>query len=544
MPTIKKTYIVFALLAYVPILLFAIVGFANHIQLKFLIKEIVEFFIFSSIIYALGVVLFKGVVRLFWFYFSLSFLYLVAFLKTAFFFLYQSKITISAFYIIFETTGSESSQFLATYFDFGMLLISVVFLLFLIITIKQVRKLYKSEKTLFYLPKFSKLGVGVYVLLILGIVSSIVVINLKLKYNNILFLAKDAYTSYSDAQILFQTKLVQPVNDNLEKASSTDEPQTFVVVIGESTSSRNMGLYGYYRNTNPLLSEIDDELLVFKDVIAPHTHTITSLNKVLSFSNYENPDVLDCGSIVQLANAAGFSTYWISNQKPIGINETLVTAMSKASKEQFFTNALTSKQTEFDEAIFPIVDQVLSKEDHKKVIFIHLAGTHVSYRFSYPPHFKTFSETPKTNFPSSQSTEEINHYDNAIVYNDFILRTLIEKVREIDEKSYVMYFSDHGDEVFQDINFVGHSEYHGTNPMYEIPFIIWASEKLKKDNPKLNSMPERYLDRKYMLDDFIYSFSDLSKINFEQFQPERSIFNQQFLYRKRMLNSKEDYDTR
>src|SRR5690606_14130732 len=100
-----------------------------------------------------------------------------------------------------------------------------------------------------------------------------------------------------------------------------DAPQTYVVIIGESTSARNMGLYGYYRNTNPLLTEIKDELLIFNDVISPHTHTIPSLNKMLSLSNFENPDVIHCGSIVQLANAAGFSTYWISNQQPIGIHE-------------------------------------------------------------------------------------------------------------------------------------------------------------------------------------------------------------------------------
>ncbi len=527
-----------------PVFFFAIIGFAYNSQLKFFIKEIVEFFLFTSVVYAIGILLFRGVFRLSWFYFSTIFLFLISFLKTAFFYLYQSKVTISAFYIIFETTGSESSQYLSTYFDFGLILISVLFLSFLILTIRQLRQLYKNEKDLFYLPKFSKVGIGIYLFLIFGIVSSVYVINWKMKHNNILFLAKDAYISYTEAQELFQTNLVHPLNDNLKEVTSADHPVTYVVIIGESTSSRNMGIYGYYRNTNPLLSEIKEELLVFEDVIAPHTHTITSLNKMLSLSNYENPDAIHCGSIVQLANAAGFSTYWISNQQPIGINETLVTAISKATKEQFFTNALTTKQSEYDEALFPFIDEVLNKDDPKKIIFIHLYGTHVSYKFSYPPHFETFTDVPRTNFHSSRSTEEINHYDNSILYNDFIVRTIIEKVRETDEKAYVMYFSDHGDEVFQDIDFVGHSEYHGTNPMYEIPFIIWTSEKLRKKYPAFDSLPKNYLTRKYMLDDLIHSFSDLSKIRFDQFQPERSIFNERFLYRKRMLNSRVNYDNR
>lgn len=526
-----------------PVILFMSIGFFYTAQPKYFIKEIVEFFLFSTVVYAIGIVVFRGILRVYWLYFSVGFLFLISFLKTAFYYLYQSKITISAFYILFETTGSESSQFLATFFDIKLLFISILFILFLLLAFKQINFLSKKEKDLLYLPKFNLLGTGIYLFLLLLIVGSIYVINWKLKHNNILYIAKDAYITYKEAQELFRTNLVKPTNDQLKNVTAIEQPQTYVVIIGESTSSRNMGLYGYYRNTNPLLSEIKDELLIFNDVIAPHTHTIPSLNKVLSLSNYESPDVIHCGSIVQLANAAGFNTYWVSNQQPIGIHETLVTAISKATKEQFFTNALTNKQTEHDEKLLPFIEDVLNKKDPKKIIFVHLYGTHISYKFSYPPSFQKFKDTPITKFPSARSTEQINHYDNAILYNDFIVRSIIDQVKKREENAYVVYFSDHGDEVFQDMDFVGHNDYHGTKPMYEIPFIVWTSEKFKSSFPDFDTL-KTFQNRKYMLDDFVHSFSDLSQIKFNQFQPERSIFNKYFKDRKRIIRDEVDYDNR
>jgi len=543
MSRFNKSIIFLLLLLYFPVILFVSVGYFYSGEINYFIKEIIEFFIFTSVIYSLGIVITRGIFRLYWFLFSTIFLFVVSFFKTAFYYLYQSKLTISAFYIIFETTGAESAGYMSTYYNSFLIILTLITFTALFLCLRKLLIIYKKNKGWFFLPRFNNKGIALNLLLMAAIIGSTIFVHQKLKHHNILFLAKDAYVTYKEAQKLFQTKLVIPLNDHLKNVSATEAPQTYVIIIGESTSARNMGLYGYYRNTNPLLTEIKDELLIFNDVIAPHTHTISSLNKMLSLANHENPDVLHCGSIVQLANAAGFSTYWISNQQPIGINETLVTSISRATKEQIFTNALTNKQLEFDEALFPHIEKVLNYPDEKKVIFIHLYGTHLAYKFSYPSHFKTFTDTPITKFPSARSTEQINHYDNSIVYNDFIVRSIIEKVRAKNEKSYVMYFSDHGDEVFQDIDFVGHSEYHGTNPMYEIPFIVWTSEKLKEFYPNMDLLPG-FLDRKYMLDDLIHSFSDLSQIRFNQYQPERSIFNPQFLYRNRMLNSRVNFDDR
>jgi heptose-I-phosphate ethanolaminephosphotransferase len=106
-----------------------------------------------------------------------------------------------------------------------------------------------------------------------------------------------------------------------------------------------------------------------------------------------------------------------------------------------------------------------------------------------------------------------------------------------------VYFSDHGDEVFHDIDFVGHSEYQGTNAMYEVPFLLWMSEDFKAFHPRADSL-KAYTNRKYLLDDFIHSLFDLGRIQYNLHEPERSLFHPNFKPRKRIIQDRNDFDAR
>jgi glucan phosphoethanolaminetransferase (alkaline phosphatase superfamily) len=65
----------------------------------------------------------------------------------------------------------------------------------------------------------------------------------------------------------------------------TVNPLNVILYIGESTSSLNMGIYGYPRQTTPELSRFqaeNDNLLVFHNVFSTHVHTAPSLLEALS----------------------------------------------------------------------------------------------------------------------------------------------------------------------------------------------------------------------------------------------------------------------
>jgi heptose-I-phosphate ethanolaminephosphotransferase len=257
-------------------------------------------------------------------------------------------------------------------------------------------------------------------------------------------------------------------------------------------------------------------------------------------ANYEHPERSKDGSLLQLMNKAGFETYWISNQNPIGTDETLITTLSKAAAKSYFTNTAGWRKsfTPYDEKLLIPLKKVLSEKKRKKFIILHLMGTHSKYSKRYPESFKQFNTTPITAFKHEVAFNLINEYDNAVLYNDQIVSKVIDLVRNENENAWVLYFSDHGEDVFETIDATSHRETGGTKPMYDIPFVFWVSEKYKQQDKDHIYQSER----KFMTDDLIYTIADMSNVHFTEFDSTRSLINPNFIHRKRKINEKEDYD--
>ena len=77
--------------------------------------------------------------------------------------------------------------------------------------------------------------------------------------------------------------------------------------------------------------------------------------------------------------------------------------------------------------------------------------------------------------------------------------------------------------------------------MYEVPFIVWLSEKYKNKRSYFR-VTDSIQNRKYNLEDFIYSFADLSNIRFQKMNSTRSLFSPNFIDRPRLIKNGVDYD--
>lgn len=508
------------------------------------IREVIAFGLFTAVLLVLVSIVKPLRIRKYVFSFFSILLVLALFIKLSFYILYDAKVNASALFVIFETNTYETVEFLDNFVDKEIIILFLVLFSGLIFVLKKIfysnemRENWVEVPALFFKNKILKLIVFLLMTL------SCHVIFTKFYYENIFLTSYFSHQDYIQMKENFKNTLAQKKSNYVTNFSSFNEEQTYVIVIGESTSNKHMQLYGYNRDTNPRLKEIEEELYIFEDVISPHVHTIESLEKILTLSNYNRPSKKNNASIVQLANQSEFSTYWLSNQRPVGIYESVPTMIGNAASNKYFINSEEYIYNIHDEKLLPYLDEILQKADKKKIIFIHLMGTHGAYSKRYPEKFEYFSgSNEQTKYKHNKSEKLVNSYDNAVKYNDSVVREIIEKVKIKDTNSYVVYFSDHGDELYDNLDMVGHDMYNTTASMYEVPLVLWLSKKYKEKHPGVLG-DSNMLKRKYNLEDFIHSFSDLSNIYFDQFDVTRSIFNSQYKQRKRIIKDGVDYDNK
>lgn len=98
----------------------------------------------------------------------------------------------------------------------------------------------------------------------------------------------------------------------------------------------------------------------------------------------------------------------------------------------------------------------------------------------------------------------------------------------MDKDAIVIYVSDHGEEVYDSLDFMGHAEGMMSRNMIEIPMLIWVSEKFSAARPELTQRIAASVHRPYMTDDIIYTVLDIAGIETEDYHPSRSVINPAF----------------
>lgn len=441
--------------------------------------------------------------------------------------LFNSRITTSTISILLETNTLEIGEFLNTYITGFHIVVALLLIGALIIAFIALLKKSSGHS----IPKIianNKLMLSLFIV-------SLICLYMFREH----FLPIQVANTIEDYQ--YQKEIIESVNVTPEGNfkdvihEPTSNKKLVVLVLGESTTRNHMSLYGYYRKTNPLLELRKDELLIYKDVISPNTHTIPSLGKALTVDDYEVPSKKYNSTLIQLFNKAGFKTYWISNQRPVGVYETSTKIISRNSDVSIYTDI---SEGAFDGKVLGHLKKALKDDSDEKLIVIHLMGTHVAYNRRYPETFNTFNDEPITSFKSEKAFQMINEYDNAVLYNDYVLNEIINEVEKEDLESAVLYLSDHGEEVYETRNKNGHTESKGSKPMYDIPFILWRSTKFLEKSENFDIV----LDRPYSSENLPYSLAHLAKIKFDGYIKEKSIFDSDFIIEDRIILNDKLYD--
>jgi len=252
------------------------------------------------------------------------------------------------------------------------------------------------------------------------------------------------------------------------------EPETYVLVIGESSRAMNWQLYGYGRETNPKLAAAQD-LIVFRDVITQAAVTRVSVPLILTRGSIEDEQrTAREKSIVSVFREAGFQTFWVSTQE----RDPFTGAINRYPREAEVTRFYERR---YDGLAVDTVKEMLAKGGSAKNFFVlHTLGSHFNQISRYPRSFDVF---PDDDSRLDEHARLINAYDNTIVYTDRVLSDLIELLRGRPGIKALLYVSDHGENLRDDArDLFGH--YQNNEYDLPIPLLFWYSDEFARRFPE------------------------------------------------------------
>ena len=288
---------------------------------------------------------------------------------------------------------------------------------------------------------------------------------------------------------------------------SATAPEVYVMVVGETARAHNFSLYGYPRDTNPLLSKTPG-IKAFPNVTTQSNTTHKSVPMLLSAASAEDFERLfHEKGILAAFKAAGFHTVFISNQLP---NHSFIDFLGEQADEHYFLKKEDASQgNHYDEDLLQKLDEILPLADasssahyhyryRKLFVVLHSYGSHFNYQERYPRSFAYFKPDSRSEAKSENRRDLLNAYDNTIRYTDYILHGIIERLQKWEgvqtktdgvydqPTSAMLYTSDHGENIFDDDRHLFlHAAPKASDYELHVPFIIWTSEGFCKQYPDI-----------------------------------------------------------
>lgn len=338
------------------------------------------------------------------------------------------------------------------------------------------------------------------------------------------------------------------LDTDVQLTRSDGKIKNVVFILGESTNRNHMHLYGYYLPNTPNLDAMAErgEISVFRDVVSPHSTTVAVLSKLFTFCHNESDKPwYEYHNLIDIMNSAGYKTHWLSNQESSGIWGNVAQIYAAHSNVSHFTRIRDSREDDGleDGALFPLVDDAIAQRDAAKNFYVvHLMGGHGLYYNRFPYIFTKFTKDDiKLDVNDAQKTV-IAQYDDALYYNDYVVSGIIDKFRNTQEDTVVIYLPDHGEAVYDEGGFTGHIEENPSRHMIEVPLIVWTSEKFRELHPDKWEAISRAVNQPYMTDDMIHTILDIVDIQTVDYEPARSIINSQFDNTRLRIFDNKDYD--
>lgn len=435
-------------------------------------------------------------------------------------FVFGKHIRIDVFEVILNTNAAETGEFIDTYISklplpLTAFLIALIFGLFIR---KGIQK-YKVPKKLAFV-------------FIIAMIPALGYLVINANYYMRTGTVKGSYRSTSITRLIGVCVLLEKWYAQVEDFKQRSRPETvqyvskeiqcsnIVVVIGESFSKYHSSLYSYPKATNPKLGELSQSnLYVYNDVICLRDETTAVLKTIYNIIKYEGAKITP-PPFPSILRGAGYKTHLFDG----------LDVWNGKKEKTIWENMYTTKnETRFSDDMDLISTVEISKTEPSLHV-IKLEGQHYTYANRYPESFAHFQRSDYPEVSNSQHAEILAHYDNATLYNDFVIYNVIQKL--LDKEAVVLYFSDHGEEIYDYRNFMGHGGLSEKSEhikyQIEIPFMMWVSDLYKENHPDTVEQIKNAVDRPYNTGDLVHLIMDISGVKAVGYDPTRSVINDQF----------------
>ncbi len=257
------------------------------------------------------------------------------------------------------------------------------------------------------------------------------------------------------------------------------KPRVMVIVVGETVRAANWGLNGSTRQTTPRLAQLP--VLNFLDTTACGTSTEVSLPCMFApvgRRDYDESRIRGSESLLHVLARAGVAVQWRDNQSGCkGVCDGLPSDVLNAANSP----GLCQGDRCWDEGLLRGLDDRLQRAQGTQVLVLHMLGNHgPSYFRRYPKAFERFTPACQDDNLGNCSQEQIvNAYDNAVLYTDHVLATLITTLQAHATKvdAAMLYVSDHGESLGEKGLFLhGMPNAIAPREQTQVPMVMWWTQ--------------------------------------------------------------------
>lgn len=449
---------------------------------------------------------------------------------------FQSVFTQNFLDIVRATSVSESTQFLVTYMN-ARVIIEIVagmaILNWLLVLLSR------------WIARIHPLQIAISILGVIGLCYWIYMVIGVVLYRKITYIPEStsptrfAYYFLTSRNRSNQIHELREACKNLSTSNCFADRPNVVVVIGESASVYHTQLYGYEKATTPRMGNLASkgELIAFDDAIAVEDNTLRVMKSVFS------PDSMGVAFSTTplfpaIFKSCGYTSHCYENEFFVGGYFFL----SDTELSGLLFDYRNTEGYQYDGDLI----STIRADSIGGLYIVHLWGQHYLYDERYPAEWDIFkAEQYDEKRWNLRQRQIIAHYDNATLYNDYVLEQIIDKFRSTN--CVLIYFSDHGQEVFELRDFNG----HGTAPQspdlrYQIrvPMFIWMSDEYRKAHPDIYQQAVANQQTPITTDDVSHTILGLAGIETPWYNPRRDFLHPDYdKTKRRIVLHSIDYDS-